>query len=61
MEQSCLLIRYDPSRVCTCHFPGGPAAHLYNMKNMVPQEDEVLSPIPDEKFWLMLVFVRNLG
>jgi hypothetical protein len=31
------------------------------MKNMVPQEDEVLSPIPDGKFWLMLVFVRNLG
>jgi len=55
MEQSCLLIMYDPSGVCAWHFPVGPAGH------MVPQEDEVLSAIPDGKFWLMLVFVRNLG
>jgi hypothetical protein len=31
------------------------------MENMVPQENDVLSTIPDEKFWLISVFVRNLG
>jgi len=37
-EQSCLLVEYDLSRVCSCHFPGWLLAHIYNMENMVPQE-----------------------
>jgi hypothetical protein len=26
-------------------------AQTYNTENMVPQEDETVSPIPDGKFW----------
>ena len=49
-EQSCPLKWCDPSRVCSCHFPGRPVTYIYNMENMVPQESEVVSPVPDEKF-----------
>ena len=49
-EQTCPLIKDDPSRVCNC-FPGRPATHICNMENMVPQEDETDSPIPDGKLW----------
>jgi len=48
-ELTCPLIKYDPSRVCICRFPGRPASHIYNMENMAPQEYETDSPIPDGK------------
>jgi hypothetical protein len=49
-EQSCPLIGRDPSRVCSCRFPGRRMTGNYNMESMVPTEIEAVSPIPDEKF-----------
>jgi hypothetical protein len=48
--------------VCSRRFPGRPAAHIYNMENMVFKE-EAVPPIPDEKFGdrFMSVFLSNLG
>jgi hypothetical protein len=53
-ELTCPLMKYDPSRVCNCRFPGRPASHIYNMENTDPQEHETDSPIPDGKLttWL---------
>lgn len=50
-EQSCPSTGYDPSRVCSCLFPGRRAAHVCNMENMVTQKAEAVSPIPGRKFW----------
>lgn len=50
-EQSCPLIRHDPSGVCRSCFPGQPVTHIYNVENMVPQEDEAVSPIADGELW----------
>lgn len=50
-EQSCLLVGYNISRVCGCRFPEWPLAHIYNTENVVPQEGEAVSLIPDGEFW----------
>jgi len=50
-KQSCPSAGYDPSRVCSCLFPGRPAAHVCHRENMVPQKDEAVSSIRGRKFW----------